>query len=152
MTVRLRKAFLKVDDHERAIAFYCDALGFELREDVSSNHGRWVTVGPPSQPDVDIVLAPPAPDPFISPPDREAIGDLLAKGLLGELNLSTTDLEGTFEHLEASGADVMQEPMDQRNCVRDCVFLDPAGNVIRISHTRGSPGRSTRDPRSGLLS
>jgi predicted enzyme related to lactoylglutathione lyase len=83
------------------------------------------------------VLEPPAADPGISPSDRAAISDLLAKGLLQGLNFSTTDLEGTFERVQATGAEVIQEPMDQAYGVRDCAFRDPAGNHIRISQTRG---------------
>ena len=135
MDLKLQNCFLSVDDHEKAIAFYRDALGFEVRNDVSAYGMRWVTVGPASQPDVSIVLEPPAADPGISAEDREAISDLLAKGLLRGLNLSTPDLDGTFERIEATGADVVQEPMDQ-SYGRDCAFRDPAGNEIRIIQTR----------------
>jgi predicted enzyme related to lactoylglutathione lyase len=136
MDLKLDACFISVDDHEKAIAFYRDALGFEVRNDVSAYGMRWVTVGPPSQPDINIVLEPPAADPGISPSDREAIGDLLAKGLLRGVNLSTPDLDGAFERVQASGADVVQEPMDQ-SYGRDCAFRDPAGNMIRIIQTRG---------------
>ena len=136
MDVKLHSCFLSVDDHDKAIAFYRDALGFEVRNDVSAYGMRWVTMGPPSQPDVNIVLEPPAADPGISPSDRVAIGDLLAKGLLRGLIFSTPDLEGTFDRVEATGAEVVQEPMDQAYGVRDCAFRDPAGNLIRINQTR----------------
>ena len=136
MDVKLHSCFLSVDDHDKAIAFYRDALGFEVRNDVSAYGMRWVTMGPPSQPDVNIVLEPPAADPGISPSDRVAIGDLLAKGLLRGLIFSTPDLEGIFDRVEATGAEVVQEPMDQAYGVRDCAFRDPAGNLIRINQTR----------------
>jgi hypothetical protein len=97
---------------------------------------RWVTIGPPSQPDINIVLEPPAADPGISPSDREAISDLLAKGLLRGLNFKTADLDGIFDRVQATGAEVVQEPMDQ-SYGRDCAFRDPAGNMIRILQTRG---------------
>ena len=137
MNVKLQDCFLSVDDHDKAIAFYRDALGFEVRNDVSAYGMRWVSMGSPSQPDINIVLEPPAADPGISEADREAIGDLLAKGLLRGLNFSTTDLDGTFERVVATGAEVIQEPMDQAYGVRDCAFRDPAGNHIRISKARG---------------
>ncbi|HET9456587.1 MAG TPA: VOC family protein [Candidatus Limnocylindrales bacterium] len=137
MDVKLDTCFLSVDDHEKAIAFYRDAMGFEVRNDVAAKGMRWVTIGSPSQPDVNIVLEPPAADPGISPSDREAIADLLAKGVLRGLNFSTTDLEATFDRVQATGVDVVQEPMDQPWGVRDCAFRDPAGNLIRISQTRG---------------
>jgi predicted enzyme related to lactoylglutathione lyase len=136
MDLKLHACFMAVDDHDKAIAFYRDALGFEVRQDVRAYGMRWVTVGPPSQPDVNIVLEPPAADPGISPSDRTAIGDLLAKGLLRGLNLSTPDLDKTFDRVQATGAEVIQEPMDQ-SYGRDCAFRDPAGNEIRIIQTRG---------------
>ena len=133
MDVKLYICSLAVDDHDKAIAFYRDAMGFEVRSDVGSGHMRWITVGPASQPDINILLAPPAADPGISPSDRAAISDLLAKGLLGWLNFSTSDLEAAFDRVQASGAEVVQEPMDQPYGARDCAFRDPAGNLIRIT-------------------
>jgi catechol 2,3-dioxygenase-like lactoylglutathione lyase family enzyme len=137
MDVKVHHCFLIVDDHDKALAFYRDALGFEVRNDVSYGGMRWVTLGSPSQPDVNIVLEPPAADPGISPSDRAAISELLAKGLLRGLNFSTPDLEGTFDRVQATGAEVVQEPMDQPYGARDCAFRDPAGNLIRIMQTRG---------------
>jgi len=135
MDVRLDACFLSVDDHDKAIAFYRDAMGFEVRNDVRAYGMRWTTVGPPSQPDINIVLEPPAADPGISPSDREALGDLLAKGLLRGLNFKTADLEAIFDRVQATGAEVIQEPMDQ-SYGRDCAFRDPAGNMIRILQSR----------------
>lgn len=136
MDVKLDACFLSVDDHDKAIEFYRDALGFEVRNDVSAYGMRWVTIGPPSQPDINIVLEPPAADPGISPSDREAISDLLAKGLLRGLNFRTPDLDGIFDRVQATGAEVVQEPMEQ-SYGRDCAFRDPSGNMIRILQTRG---------------
>jgi uncharacterized glyoxalase superfamily protein PhnB len=137
MDVKLSDCFLAVDDHEKAIEFYRDALGFEVRGDVRAYGMRWTTMGAPSQPDVNIVLEPPAADPGISDSDRATLGDLLAKGLLRGLNFSTADVDATFERVQATGAEVIQEPMDQAYGVRDCAFRDPAGNHIRISQARG---------------
>jgi catechol 2,3-dioxygenase-like lactoylglutathione lyase family enzyme len=137
MDVKLHHCFLIVDDHEKALAFYRDTLGFEVRADVSYGGMRWVTVGPPSQPDINIVLEPPAADPGISPSDRAVISDLLAKGLLRGLNFSTADLEGIFDRLQATGVDVVQEPMDMPYGTRECAFRDPAGNMIRFIQIRG---------------
>ena len=137
MDVKLQHCFLSVDDHEKAIAFYRDALGFEVRNDVSAYGMRWVTLGSPAQPDVSVVLEPPAADPGISPSDRVALGDLLAKGLLGRLVLMTADVDGVFDRVAATGAEVVQEPMDQPYGARDCAFRDPAGNLIRINQPRG---------------
>jgi uncharacterized glyoxalase superfamily protein PhnB len=137
MDVKLQNCFLSVDDHDKAIAFYRDALGFEVRNDVAAYGMRWTTMGPPSQPDVSVVLEPPGADPGMSASDRAALGDLLAKGLLGRLNLTTADVDALFEHVQATGAEVVQEPMDQAYGVRDCAFRDPAGNLIRINQPRG---------------
>lgn len=133
MDVKLQNCFLLVDDHDKAIAFYRDALGFEVRNDVSAYGMRWVTIGAPSQPDVSIVLEPPAADPGISAEDRKVLGDLLAKGLMRGLNFTTNDLQGTFDRVQATGAEVLQEPMDQPWGARDCAFRDPSGNLIRIA-------------------
>jgi predicted enzyme related to lactoylglutathione lyase len=136
MELKVLNCFVAVDDHEKAIAFYRDALGFEVRNDVRAYGMRWTTIGPRSQPDINIVLEPPAADPGISQEDREALSDLLAKGLLRGVNLSTPDVDEVFERVQASGADVVQEPMDQ-SYGRDCAFRDPAGNEIRIIQSRG---------------
>jgi predicted enzyme related to lactoylglutathione lyase len=136
MDIKILNCFVAVDDHDKAIAFYRDALGFEVRRDVKAYGMRWTTIGPPSQPDINIVLEPPAADPGISDSDREALADLLAKGLLRGVNLSTSDLDAAFEHIAASGADVVQEPMDQ-SYGRDCAFRDPAGNEIRLIESKG---------------
>ena len=136
MDVKLDACFLSVDDHDKVIEFYRDALGFEVRNDVRAYGMRWTTIGPPSQPDINIVLEPPAADPGTSPSDREAISDLLAKGLLRGLNFKTADLDAIFDKVQATGAEVVQEPMDQ-SYGRDCAFRDPAGNMIRILQTRG---------------
>jgi uncharacterized glyoxalase superfamily protein PhnB len=137
MDEKLHKCFVIVDDHQKAIPFYRDVLGFEVRTDVSYGGMRWVSVGSPAQPDVNIVLEPPAADPGISPSDRAAISDLLAKGLLRGVNLSTSDLEGIFDRVQASGADVVQEPMDMPYGTREFAVRDPAGNLIRFIQTKG---------------
>ncbi|GAA2142017.1 hypothetical protein GCM10009802_52670 [Streptomyces synnematoformans] len=99
---------------------------------------RWVTVGSPSQPDVNIVLEPPLADPNASPADREAMAQLLAKGLLPGVIFGTDDCDATFERICAAGAEVLQEPVDQPFGVRDCAFRDPAGNLLRFSQPRRS--------------
>jgi catechol 2,3-dioxygenase-like lactoylglutathione lyase family enzyme len=136
MDVKLSHCFIAVHDHEKALAFYRDALGLEVRNDVGFEGMRWVTVGPPSQPDVDIVLEPPAADPNASPADRQALSELLAKGMLRGVIFATGDCDATFEHLRASGAEVVQEPMDQPYGVRDCAFRDPSGNLLRFNQPR----------------
>jgi predicted enzyme related to lactoylglutathione lyase len=136
MEIKLSTCFIPVDDHDRALAFYRDVLGLEVRNDVGFEGMRWVTVGPPGQPDVDIVLEPPIADPNGSPADKEAAAELLAKGLLRGVNFSTGDCDATFEHIRAAGGDVLQEPMDMPYGVRDCAFRDPSGNMLRFGQPR----------------
>ncbi|MGW1162304.1 VOC family protein [Streptomyces sp. NPDC002513] len=133
MDLKLSQCFISVDDHDKALAFYRDVLGLEVRNDVGFEGMRWVTVGSPLQPDVEIVLEPPAANPDFSPADRQAMAELLAKGVLRGVIFSTEDCDALFSRVEASGAEVLQEPMDQPYGVRDCAFRDPAGNLLRFT-------------------
>ncbi|GAA4971874.1 MULTISPECIES: VOC family protein [Streptomyces] len=136
MDINLSQCFIAVDDHDRALAFYRDLLGMEVRGDVGYADMRWVTVGSPAQPDVDIVLEPPLADPNAPAADRQAMADLLAKGHLRGVILATDDVDTVFERLRAAGAEVLQEPVDQPYGVRDCAFRDPAGNMVRFKQPR----------------
>ena len=136
MDIKLGQCFIAVDDHDKAIAFYRDALGLEVRNDVGWEGMRWVTVGSPLQPDVDIVLEPPLADPNASAADRQAVAELLAKGLLRGVIFSTPDVDATFERIRAAGGEVLQEPADQHYGVRDCAFRDPAGNMLRFNQPK----------------
>ncbi|HEU4909048.1 MAG TPA: VOC family protein [Propionibacteriaceae bacterium] len=138
MDLKLSHCFIAVDDHDKALAFYRDALGLEVRNDVSFEGMRWVTVGPPLQPEIDIVLEPPTATPNASPADREAAAQLLAKGLLRAVIFTTDDVDAAFERIQASGAEVLQEPMNQPYGVRDCAFRDPAGNMLRFNQSSGN--------------
>ncbi|GGQ64243.1 MULTISPECIES: VOC family protein [Kitasatospora] len=136
MDIKLSQCFIAVDDHDAALGFYRDALGLEVRNDVGFEGMRWVTLGSPTQPDVEVVLEPPVADPGATDADRQAAAELLAKGLLRAVNFRTADCDATFEQIRASGADVLQEPMDQPYGVRDCAFRDPAGNMVRFAQPR----------------
>jgi predicted enzyme related to lactoylglutathione lyase len=136
MDITLSQCFIAVDDHDKALAFYRDVLGLEVRNDVGFEGMRWVTVGSPAQPGVDIVLEPPAANPNASPADKQAMAELLAKGMLRGVIFATDDCDATFERIRASGADVLQEPIDQPYGVRDCAFRDPAGNLLRFAQRR----------------
>lgn len=131
MDISLSHCFLAVDDHDKALAFYRDVLDLEVRNDVAKGDLRWITVGPRSQPDLDIILEPAGVE--ASPDDRAAMGDLMAKGVLGRLVFTTDDVDATFERVQAAGAEVIQEPIDQPWGPRDCAFRDPAGNVLRFN-------------------
>ena len=133
MDITIHSSFLPQNDPDAALAFYRDALGFELRNDVGYKGMRWLTVGPPGQPATSIVLTPPGVDPGITDDERRTITEMMAKGTYGWILLATKDLDGTFERLQASDAEVVQEPTDQPYGIRDCAFRDPAGNLIRIN-------------------
>ncbi|ADD45954.1 VOC family protein [Stackebrandtia nassauensis] len=136
MNIELSTTFIAVDDHDKAIAFYRDVLGLEVRNDVGFENMRWVTVGAPTQPDVAIVLEPPIGDPNASEADKKAAAELLAKGLLRGVIFETDDVDATFERIRAAGGDVLQEPVDQPFGVRDCAFRDPAGNMLRFNQRK----------------
>jgi len=134
MELTLHGTFLEVDDHEAALAFYRDTLGFEVRKDVSFGSGRWVTLGTKAQPELGIVLVSVG---FGRPPeDAQMLKELLAKGSLAGLVFETDDVDALFEKVAASGAEVLQEPMDQPFGVRDCGFRDPAGNQMRFNQPK----------------
>lgn len=132
MDLKLSHCFVSVDDHDKALAFYQDVLGLEVRSDVKYEGMRWISVGPASQPEVNIVLEPPGVDPNATAADRQALIELQAKGLLRGVNFATDDVDALFERVNASGAEVLQEPMDQPYGMRDCAFRDPAGNALRF--------------------
>ena len=132
MDITIHQAYLPHDDPDAAIGFYRDTLGFEVRNDVGYEGMRWITVGPADQPGTSIVLHPPAADPGITEEERRTIAEMMAKGTYASINLATKDLDGTFERLQASDAEVVQEPIDQPYGIRDCAVRDPAGNMVRI--------------------
>jgi catechol 2,3-dioxygenase-like lactoylglutathione lyase family enzyme len=133
MDITIHASFLPHDDPDAARGFYRDTLGFEVRNEVAYNGMHWITVGPPSQPGTSIVLHPPAAYPGITDDERRTIAEMMAKGTYAIITLATKDLDDTFARLQASDADVVQEPIDQPYGVRDCAFRDPAGNLIRIN-------------------
>ena len=132
MDITIHSSFLPHDDPDAALAFYRDLLGFELRLDVGYEGMRWLTVGPPGQPGTSIVLHPPAVDPGITDEERRTITEMMAKGTYASVLLATRDLDGTFDRLQASDAEIVQEPTQQPYGVRDCAVRDPAGNMVRI--------------------
>ncbi|MET8457625.1 VOC family protein [Streptomyces parvulus] len=132
MGISIHTTVLPHDDPDASLVFYRDVLGFEVRQDVGQGAMRWITVGPPDQPDISLLLAPPAADPGITEAERRTVAEMMAKGTYGWLLLATKDLDGTFEKLRAGNAEIVQEPTEQPYGIRDCAFRDPAGNQIRI--------------------
>jgi uncharacterized glyoxalase superfamily protein PhnB len=136
MDITILSTFLPHTDPEESLVFYRDVLGFEVRLDVGFEKMRWITVGPPGQPGTSIVLHPPAADPGITDDERRTIAEMMAKGTYGMILLATKDLDGVFEQLQATDAEIVQEPIEQDYGVRDCALRDPAGNMIRIQERR----------------
>lgn len=135
MNLSIHSSFLPHDDADAALAFWRDTLGFEVRKDVGYQGMRWITVGPPGQPDTSIVLHPPGSNPGITDGERRMIAEMMAKGTWGMVILASRDLDATFARLQASGAEVIQEPTMQPYGIRDCAFRDPAGNHVRINES-----------------
>jgi uncharacterized glyoxalase superfamily protein PhnB len=132
MDISINASFLPHSDPEASLSFYRDALGFEVRKDVGYQDMRWITVGPVGRPDMNIVLTPPAADPGVTEEERRVISEMMAKGTYASIMLATAELDAVFDRVQASGADVMQEPLEQPWGARDCAFRDPAGNTVRI--------------------
>jgi uncharacterized glyoxalase superfamily protein PhnB len=135
MEINIHATFLPHDDADASLAFYRDTLGFEVRNQVEQGGMHWNTVGPPGQPEVNIVLHPPGADPGITDDERRTIAEMMAKGTYASLMLSSPDLDTVFDQAQARGADIVQEPTDQPWGQRDCALRDPAGNMIRIQQS-----------------
>jgi catechol 2,3-dioxygenase-like lactoylglutathione lyase family enzyme len=130
MAVNLSTTFIPVHDPDAALGFYRDALGLEVRNDVSSEGFRWVTVGAPDQ-DVSIVLF--QPHGGLSEAEGDALLTLVTQGSLQAAIFAADDLDATFEQVRAAGAEILQEPASQPWGARDCAVRDPSGNMVRIA-------------------
>lgn len=133
MDISIYSSFLPQVDPEASLAFYRDTLGFEVRKDVAYGGMRWITVGPKGQPDTSIVLHPPGATPGLTDDERRTISEMMAKGTYAMIILASRDLDSTFDRIQATGAEVVQEPTMQPYGIRDCAFRDPAGNHVRIN-------------------
>ena len=130
MTIHVSQVFIPVSDPDAALRFYVDALGLEVRNDVSSDGFRWVTVGAPDQ-DVDLVLF--QPHGGRSQTEGDALLRLVTQGSLQAAIFRVDDLDATFERVRASGAEVLAEPAAQPWGAVDCAVRDPSGNMVRIA-------------------
>ncbi|NGY57624.1 VOC family protein [Lentzea sp. NEAU-D13] len=131
MDINIHATFLPHTDPDASLAFYRDLLGWEVRGDVGQGAMRWITVAPAGSGSA-VVLEPPAMAEGLTDTQKTAIAEMIEGGSYGYIQLSTPDLEGVFDKLQAGGGDVVQEPTDQPWGARDCVFRDPAGNNVRI--------------------
>lgn len=133
--MKIANAHLWVHDQDEALAFYTEKLGMEVRADVTLaelGDFRWLTVGPPGQEDISIALmAIPGP-PVFEAETKRGIEDLLAKGVVGSVFLTTDDCQATYEELAARGVEFTETP-EQRPYGIDCGFRDPSGNSLRLT-------------------
>ncbi|HVX04087.1 MAG TPA: VOC family protein [Rhodanobacteraceae bacterium] len=136
MDITIHSSMLPHNDPDASLAFYRDVLGFEVRNDVGYNGLRWITVGPPGQPDTSIVLFPPSASPGVTDAEKRTIAEMMAKGTYAMMLLATRNLDAAFEKIQASGAEIVEEPTEQPYGVRDCAVRDPAGNLLRVQERR----------------
>jgi catechol 2,3-dioxygenase-like lactoylglutathione lyase family enzyme len=136
--ITLSTAQLWVHDQDEALEFYTNKLGMEVRADVTVpelGNFRWLTVGPPRQPDISIVLmAIPGP-PVMDPETAEQVKALMARGFAGALFLTTDDVEADYEQLKSRGVEFSEAP-EERPYGIDCGFHDPSGNTFRLTQVR----------------
>jgi catechol 2,3-dioxygenase-like lactoylglutathione lyase family enzyme len=122
-----------VHDQDEALEFYTGKLGFEVREDVTLGDYRWLTVGPVSQPDVNLILSIPGP-PAIDPDAADDLMGLIARGAVsgsGMAIFASDDVQATYDDFRARGVEFTQEPMERSYGI-DAAFRDPSGNAFRI--------------------
>jgi predicted enzyme related to lactoylglutathione lyase len=122
---------LRARDLDEALAFYRDVIGLEVRLDIPLGAGRWLTVGAPGQPDVEIILEPTALSDDSK--DEQTLRSLMQRHVIQTVIFVVDDCDATFERVKAAGAAVAQEPTTQPYGVRDCSFRDPSGNQVRFS-------------------
>ena len=136
--MRISTAQVWVHDQDEALAFYTQKLGMEVRADVTlpeMGNFRWLTVGPPGQEDVSIVLMAIPGAPMLSDETAQQISDLMAKGLAGTVFLTTDDCRASYEELRARGVEFTEEP-EERPYGIDAGFRDPSGNSFRLTQVR----------------
>jgi catechol 2,3-dioxygenase-like lactoylglutathione lyase family enzyme len=134
MSLTFTHCFLYVLDQDEALRFYTEGVGLEVRTDVRMGDYRWLTVGPPDQPDVEIGLS--AIGPPLPPADFDTVRELVVKGSMGAVIFGVDECQRTFERLRDFGAEVLQEVTDQPYGVVDCAFRDPSGNMVRFSQPK----------------
>jgi predicted enzyme related to lactoylglutathione lyase len=136
--IKIANAQLWVHDQDEALAFWTDKVGMEVRADVTlpeMGDFRWLTVGPPGQEDVSIVLMAIPGEPMFEPETQRQIKELMAKGVAGTVFLTTEDCQVSYEQLKARGVEFTEAP-EERPYGIDSGFRDPSGNSIRLTEVR----------------
>ncbi len=131
--IKIASAHLWVHDQEAALKFWTEKVGMEVRQDVSlDGFFRWLTVGPPGQDDVSIVLMAVPGQPVMDEPTRKQVLDLTAKGFAGTVFLTTEDCRASYEEMRSRGVEFTEEPHEMPYGI-DCGFRDPSGNSVRLT-------------------
>ncbi len=132
--MRIASAHLWVHDQEVALKFWTDQVGMEVRQDVSlpESDFRWLTVGPPGQDDVSIVLMAIPGQPVMDEVTRKQVAELMAKGFAGTVFLTTQDCHATYAAMKSRGVEFTEEPHEMPYGI-DCGFRDPSGNSVRLT-------------------
>jgi uncharacterized glyoxalase superfamily protein PhnB len=136
--IRITSAQLWVHDQDEALAFYTEKLGMEVRTDATlpeMGGFRWLTVGPPGQDDIAIVLMAIPGEPVMDAETAEQVRELMAKGFAGTVFLTTDDVQASYEELKARGVEFVEEP-EERPYGIDSGFRDPSGNHFRLTQVR----------------
>jgi uncharacterized glyoxalase superfamily protein PhnB len=136
--IRISTAQLWVHDQDEALAFWTEKVGMEVKSDVTVpelGNFRWLTVGPPGQDDVAIVLMAIPGAPVMDEKTAEQVRDLMGKGFAGTIFLTTDDAQGSYEQLKGRGVE-FTDPLEERPYGIDAGFRDPSGNAIRLTEVR----------------
>lgn len=135
MIDKLSHATAYVLDQDRAKAFYREKLGFEVRQDVRMDGFRWLTVGPSTQPDLEIVLMPVAESPMLDAQKADMLRQLVESGALGVGVLETADCRATYDELKARGVTFLREPTEMPYGL-EAVLVDDSGNFFSLTQRR----------------
>lgn len=132
--MKIASAHLWVHDQEVALKFWTDQVGLEVRQDVSLPEAdfRWLTVGPPGQDDVSIVLMAIPGQPVMDEVTQKQVAELMAKGFAGTVFLTTQDCHATYAEMKSRGVEFTEEPHEMPYGI-DCGFRDPSGNSVRLT-------------------
>jgi catechol 2,3-dioxygenase-like lactoylglutathione lyase family enzyme len=136
--MKIANAHLWVHDQDEALAFYTEKLGMEVHADVTLpevGDFRWLTVGPPDQEDVSIVLMAIPGHPVLDEETQKQIESLMSKGFAGTVFLTTDDCQASYEELKARGVEFTEAP-EERPYGIDSGFRDPSGNSIRLTEVK----------------
>ena len=136
--IKFSNAQLYVHDQDEALAFYTEKLGWEVRADATvpeMNNFRWLTVGPPAQPEVAVVLMKVPEPPAFQEDTAAMLKECVSRGVMPPIFLTTDDCQASYEELKARGVEFVDEPFEQPYGI-DSSFRDPSGNHVRLTQVK----------------